>query len=180
MFGVKLWDYWELKSRENLTCVQDSIKAGWCRSWGAIVVVAIVAIVVVRPTWTLLVVIRAWTLAEAWVCTPSESWTWSLVESGTLVRSLAESRPLVETSAPRLIPRLILAPGLRVWNVNLRFKIWGFRHCHVFHSPVLLLLLLGCILLHLPEHDAVIDLKLNDLYKISYIVPCISLRFDHT
>ena len=158
------------KSRENLTCVQDSIKAGWCRSW--------VAIVVVRPTWSLLVVVRAWTLTEAWVCTPSESWTWSLVESGTLVRSLAESRPLVETSAPRLIPRLILATGLRVWNINLRFKIWGYRHCHVFHSPVLLLLLLGCILLHLPEHDAVIDLKLNNDFP--HYVPCISLRVDHT
>ena len=105
-FWVKLW--WNflrtnIKAWKSLTWAQDRIKTGRGRSW--------IAIVVVRPTWAL-VVVWTWTLDKAWVWTPTESWTWSLVESWTLVGSLVESRPLVESSTSRLTPGLILVARL--------------------------------------------------------------------
>ena len=98
-FWVKLW--WNLlitniKAWKSLTWAQDRIKTGRGRSWVAIVVV-------VRPTWAL-VVVWTWTLTKAWVWTPTESLTCSLVESGTLV----------ESSTSRLTPGLILVARLRV------------------------------------------------------------------
>ena len=115
-FWVKLW--WNLlitniKTWKSLTWAQDRIKTGRGRSWVAIVVV-------VRPTWAL-VVVWTWTLAKAWVWTPTESLTCSLVESGTLV----------ESSTSRLTPGLVLR--LRVWNVNFRFKIWFHFRFQTLH-----------------------------------------------